>query len=193
MSLEIIFGSMYSGKSSNLIAKITRAADVGLKTLYINHNKDIRITESSDSVVSTHNSGFQKLSKKVKGIKIEKLSDVDVSDYDVIGIDEGQFFVGIVSIIRQWVLELNKRVIIASLDSDFMLRPFGEVHLLIGLCEPGHINKLYAICKKCDPNDLKEAGYTLKTSEDNSIIDPGGVDKYLPVCMKCYKKYNKHF
>ncbi|HLX52303.1 MAG TPA: hypothetical protein VKR58_00080 [Aquella sp.] len=192
MSLDIIYGCMYSEKSTRLITFVTKCADIGLNCLYINHSKDIRLTESNDDIVSTHNSTYQKLSPKVKSAKISRLDEIDVSDYHVIGIDEGQFFSGIVPTIRKWVLTLKKKVLIASLDSDFKLQPFGEVHLLIGLCAPGHITKLYAICKKCEPHKMKKAGCTMKITDDNTLIDVGGADKYLPVCLECYQKYNTH-
>lgn len=193
MSLEIIFGCMFSGKSSELRSRLTRYADVDLKVLYINHSKDKRVTVSFDEYMSTHDSGFQKMSSKVTKIKAPSLDDIDVVSFQIIGIDEAQFFNNIDSVIRKWVLTLRKRVIIASLDLDFKLRPFGEVHNLVGLCAPGGLKKLSAICKMCDPNDLRDAGYTLKISEDDSLLDPGGSDKYLPVCLPCYQKYNKHF
>lgn len=202
MSLELELGPMFAGKSTALISKLTRYADVGLPCLYINHTKDIRLTESSDQVVSTHNSTFQKLSHKIKGIKITSLGDISVEEYEVIGIDEGQFFsdnnegetfVEFVEIIRDWVLYKNKKVIIASLDSDFKLRPFGGVHYLLGLCGKGGLTKHVAICLKCDPGNRNDAPYSMRITGGDSIVESGGSDKYVPVCMKCYKKYNKYW
>jgi thymidine kinase len=192
MSLELFWGPMFSGKTTALISKLTRHADVGMRCLYINHSKDVRLSESADDIVTTHNSSYQKLSKKVDGIKTNDLDAVEVDDYDIIGIDEGQFFSGIVPIIRRWVLVLGKRVFIASLDSDYLLRPFGETHLLTGLCPAGSITKFAAICKRCDPKDLRDAGYTLKIAGGDTQVDVGGADKYVPVCLTCHKLYNKY-
>ena len=205
MSLEIIYGPMFSGKSTDLISKLTRYADVGLKCVYANHSKDIRLTESSDQLVTTHNSTFQKLSHKIEGVKVQYIWDINTSGKDVIGIDEGQFFCDeshnkedppcynkTIEMIRYWVLKLNLKVIIASLDADFKLNPFGCMHNLIGLCGKGNLTKHTAICMKCDPFDRADAPYTMKIAGEDSIIDPGGADKYIPVCMKCYKKYNKY-
>lgn len=214
MSLEIEYGPMFAGKSTALISKLTRYADVGLKCVYVNHSKDIRLTESSDQVVSTHNSTFQKLSHKIQGVKVSYIWDVNVEGKDVIGIDEGQFFYDkeqiyldakgdvmdrkyiydeTIETIRRWVLVFNLKVIIASLDSDYKLRPFGCIHQLIGLCGKSGITKHVAICVKCDPMDRADAPYTMKIAGEDSIIDPGGADKYVPVCPKCYKKYNKYW
>ena len=202
MSLELELGPMFAGKSTALISKLTRYADVGLSCVYVNHTKDIRLTESCDEVVSTHNSTFQKLSRKIQGVKISDLSEIDVSSYEVIGIDEGQFFSDdnkgetfndFITTIKKWVVFDNKKVIIASLDSDYKLQAFGGVHYLNGLCGKNGITKHVAICLKCNPTDRHDAPYTMKTSGNDSVLDPGGIDKYIPVCLKCYKKYNKYW
>src|SRR5437016_5373645 len=91
-SCKIIFGPMFSGKSTRLREEITRFADTGSIPLYINNFIDNRKTESQDQNITTHHSGFKGLSNKVVAIKVKNLSTVDVSEYDVIGIDEGQFF-----------------------------------------------------------------------------------------------------
>lgn len=192
MSVDISLGPVRSGKSTAVINKITRYADVGLKVMYVNHSKDIRLTESSDNVATSHNSGFQKLSKKIAGFKAARLSDVNFTGYHVVGIDEGQFFDDIVSVVRDLFINRGIHVVIASLDLDFKLNPIGSVNQLIGLCEPGHINKLAAICEKCDINSIKEAGFSMKISGNDSIEDPGGAEKYIPVCINCYKKYNTY-
>lgn len=241
MSLEIVYGCMFAGKSTELIARLTRRADFGKKCLYINHSKDIRLSESTDGIVSTHNSGFQKLSKKITGIKVSHINDIDINvdEYDDIGIDEFQFFHDkveekstesieentkenikakessdgpeestkegksndkpkikydiTIATIRDWVLRLRKRVIIASLDSDFKLNPFGCAHHLIGLCGKGGVVKLTAICVKCENENPNDAPHTMKIAGDDSVLDPGGSDKYIPVCMKCYLIYNKYW
>jgi len=193
--LTIFFGPMFSGKSTELIRQLTTAADIGLKTLYINHTFDDRTVESTDGIVTTHNSGFSKLSKKIDFIKTSDLSTINVLPYNVIGIDEGQFFVGLANIIRKWFYHLNKRIIIASLDGNFLMLPFGEVNQLISMCEPNNIHKLHAYCMKCLPNIVK-AGYTLKYNSvytnDPNKPDVGGIDKYAAVCIDCYKNFNKH-
>lgn len=189
-SCKINFGCVRSGKSTAMISELTRAADVGLKVAYYNHSSDIRLTESSDSVVTTHNSGFTKLSKKINGFKVSSLSEVNFEGYHMVGIDEGQFFDDIVPVVRDLVLKKGIRVIIASLDYDYKLQPFGKVLELAGLCEPGNVNKLAAICEKCDVQDLRSASHSMKISGGTEIVDVGGADKYIPVCTKCYVKYN---
>jgi thymidine kinase len=213
MSLKINIGPMYAGKSTELISTLTRMADFGKACAYFNHQKDIRLSESSDGLVSTHNSGFQKLSKKIYGAKINILNkELDVSKFQYIGIDEFQFFKDnpeidslpdghpdkiakyekTIETIKYWVLVLKKHVVIASLDTDFKINPFGCVHFLIGLCGRDGIKKLTALCMKCDNEDPADAIYNLKIAGSTSIEDPGDSDKYLAVCLKCYQLHNKY-
>lgn len=198
-SCRIIFGPMFSGKSTKLRQEITTLTDIGLKVLYINHSIDNRKTESQDHNITTHHSGFKGLSDKVNSIKIENLSTVDISSYDAIAIDEGQFFKDIEEVVRDWVLKEAKIVIIASLDGDFMMKPFGEVYKLICICESENIMKLSAICVKCLNRSLGNgkmmrvpASFTAKFNINflnYTEVDVGGKEKYLPVCMKCYQEH----
>lgn len=192
-SLKINFGCVRSGKSTAMISELTRAADVGHKVAYFNHSSDIRLTESSDNVVTTHNSGFQKLSKKIAGFKCSSLNDANFEGYRMVGIDEGQFFDDIVPVVRDLVLKKGVHVIIASLDYDFYLQPFGTVSELSGLCSPGNLNKLAAICEKCDRNSMTPAGYSMKIIGGKESKDVGGPEKYIPVCLGCYMKHNTYF
>ena len=200
-SCRIIFGPMSSGKSTKLRQEITTLADVGLKTLYINHSIDNRKTEAYDQVITTHHSGFKGLSDKITVVKINALSRLDVSAYDAIAIDEGQFFDDIEETVREWVLKDAKIVIIASLDGDFMMRPFGKVINLICICESGNVEKLPAVCEKCLKSSLGNgqilrvpASFTAKfvvelRKSGYTQIDVGGKESYLPVCMKCYQEH----
>jgi len=216
-SCEIAVGCMASGKSSYVISKTTQAADLGFTVAYVNYSKDIRLTESADNTVTTHNSGFQRLSKKIVGFKTDNLKELEdeLLKFDVIGIDEYQFFTNVRrleaaqnrvavdleeqdaqiqnQLIRNLVLKHGKRVIIGSLDYDYKLQPFGKVHELFGLCGPGDVNKLYAICQFCPKSKMQKAGWTLKMpGGKDEIIEVGGLDKYKAVCMPCYMKWNTY-
>lgn len=196
-SCRLIFGPMFSGKSTTLRKELTTLADIGLKVLYINHSSDIRKTEKGDKIITTHHSGFKGLSDKITVIKNSNLRNIDINKYDVIGIDESQFFDELDEVVREWVLFKNKHVIVASLDGDYMMRPFGKAHNLISICESGDIIKLAAICSNCINNSIKDgkiirvsAGFTAKINIIEDIqIDIGGTDKYIPLCMRCYKNH----
>ena len=202
-SLEmIIFGGMFSGKTTKLTTELTTCADVGLKTLYINHSDDNRETESADSHTTTHSSQFRGLSNKITSMKVSSLLDVDVNEFDVIGIDEGQFFEDLVDTVRKWVLEDKKQIFIASLDGDFNIRPFGATHELICLCQPGGLIKLPAHCMNCLKSEtpyrrmsMVPAGFTCRRkqlTESGHLPrqkDVGGADKYMAVCLKCHQEH----
>jgi thymidine kinase len=118
-----------------------------------------------------------------RGIKVISGDTVDpgaLADYDVIGIDEVQFFGNVVDPCTQ--LAASGKIIIAcGLDADHARRPFGCVPQLIAVAED--VVKLAAVCK-CGA----DAAFTLRTVEATEIVLIGGKDKYRPVCRKCYEQ-----
>ena len=194
----IFFGPMFSGKTSKLLHRLTTCADVGLNVLYINHADDNRGTEKQDSHVTTHNSQFNGTSDKIRKIKSSSLNNLDVSNYDVIGVDEGQFFPDIVEAVRKWILKYKKHVFIASLDGDANIQTFGRVHELICLCSPKGLYKLEAKCMNCLDQGMEErqlhfvpAGFSFrkeKKEDGSDQKDVGGVDKYMALCLKCHQE-----
>ena len=187
-SCEIIYGPMFSGKTTKLLTDLTRYADVGINCLYINHTLDDR----SKNNFSTHNSIFTDISKKLNNIKVSELKNLNIENYDVIGIDEGQFFIDINDIVRKWVLYLNKTVIISSLDGDFEMNLFGEVYKLIPISYT--ISKQNAICTNCMEKFGKHnfAHFSAKLNNNSTVsqIEIGGREKYTSLCLECYKKHN---
>lgn len=199
----IFFGPMFSGKTTKLLHRLTTCADVGLNVLYINHAEDERGTEKKDSHVTTHNSQFNGTSNKIDKIKLPVLDGADVSEYDVIGVDEGQFFPDIVEVVRKWVLKYKKQVFIASLDGDADIRPFGRVQDLICLCSPKGLYKLEAKCMNCLDQGVNErhlhfvpAGFsyrkTKKEGDTSEQKDIGGADKYMALCLKCHQELSSN-
>ena len=198
--LSIILGPMYAGKTTEVVTRITTRADVMAKagktneTLLILHQDDTRmdVTSRVDDV-SSHSSGFRGLSKLIDVVKVKELSKVDVDKYSTIGIDEGQFFPDLEENVRKWVLELNKDVIIASLDGDYKMNMFGDTLKLIPLCGP-NLEKRSAMCLPHikEFNKHVPAYYTAKTSGGSQQKEVGGSDLYMPVCMECHHKYSMH-
>lgn len=192
--LEIFFGPMFSGKTTRLLNELTTCSDVGLKCLYINHSLDQRQVSKTDGIVTTHHGSFKGINENIDAIKIGFLSEIEVMKYDVIGIDEGQFFDDIVTSVRKWVIDFKKHVFISSLDGDSNIRPFGHVHELICLCHPGCLHKLSAKCMSCLKDGIKErhltfvpAGFSFKRLGDREKQNEvGGADKYMATCLKCH-------
>lgn len=191
-SLTVIFGPMFSGKTTRLIQELTRFVDVTLeshntKCLLINHIFDDR---NSEVGVSSHSSSFKGVSLNIDVVQSLNLSKVDVENYDVIGIDEGQFFEDLHTV-RQWVRK-NKNVIISGLISDSFMKPFGQIYTLIP--ESDNVIQCHSICSECikkcgrivtpDLLSSMKAPFTFRIDSANkdSQVLVGASDKYIPVC-----------
>lgn len=181
-SLRIIIGSMFSGKTIELLRELTVFAEMGLKVLYVNFAQDDR----EDGFFSTH-SAIVVRSTQICMIKADRISEItDIDNYDVIGIDESQFFPDLLETVNDLVENRDKKVIIAGLDGTFERRRFGQILDLIPLCDS--ITKLTAFCDTCCKNGIySPALFTKRTSEDKDEVVIGGKDKYIPVCRSCFK------
>ncbi|SEO22993.1 thymidine kinase [Amphibacillus marinus] len=183
--VELICGSMFSGKSEELIRRVRRATYGHLNVRVFKPAIDDRYHE--DSVVS-HN-GNSVLARPVS-YAAEIIEQV-TSDIDVIGIDEVQFFdEDIVQIIDQ-LANAGYRVIVAGLDTDFRGEPFGFMPQLMALSET--VTKLNAICPQCG----SPASRTQRlidgnpASYDDPIILVGAAESYEPRCRHCHEVPNK--
>ena len=194
--LILFLGPMFSSKSTRLIAELTTCADLSHQCLFINHSSDVRETAQQEGCVTTHHSSFRKMSEKITQVKLNKLSDLqlDISRFDVIGVDELQFFCDADEVIRHWVIDLNKTVYCASLNGDFRMQPFGQTHLLISLAS--NIIMLSARCTMCQRKTkgisrplMIDAHFTGKIGGDkNKIVDIGAENLYQPLCISCHKQ-----
>jgi thymidine kinase len=206
--LELIMGPMFSGKSSKLIHEITTLADQGMKVLYINHAMDVRSSEG-DEKFSTHSSHFRGLSNKIETVKVATLAEVeqvqnpDLTNFDVIGVDEGQFFSDLIDNVTHWVTDFHKIVFVAGLDGDARRQPFGQILPLIPHCD--NVTKLKARCHHCLQNSrssaldskkkshlmasLVDAPFTGRLKGGNEQTVVGGSDLYLPLCRYHHDKH----
>lgn len=194
MSLQIYLGPMFAGKSTRAREKVTTLADIGLKSVYINHGDDKRNTEGSDKNITTHHSGFSKTSRKVDTISTYSLKSLDVTSWDVIGVDEFQFFEDEedVDTVSYWVEELNKTVFIAALDGDAQRKIFGHTLKLIPMADK--VVKMRAYCDHCKDRGKKiKSSFTAKLVPDGVQKDVGGKNKYITLCRKCYRKHSAKF
>lgn len=176
--IQLIIGPMWAEKTSELIRRCRRYKHAGKKCVMVKYIEDRRYSE--DFIV-THDGN------KYEAIACKKLEDIkhqlDILDYDVMGIDEGQFYDDIVEFCEEMANE-GKIVIVAALDGTFERKPFKRILELVPLCED--VMKLSGVCMKCG----KEASFTRRNSANQGdnvkIIDIGGSDKYMCVCRKCY-------
>lgn len=179
-SLEVICGSMFSGKSEELIRRLKRSELAKRNVLAFKHSLDDRST--IEYVVSHSGS-------KIKAIPVEEpelILELTSSSIDVIGIDEIQFFAqNIVNVICT-LIEQGKRVLVAGLDLDFRGKPFGPMPLLMAIADT--VTKLKAICICCG----KEAHFSQRlvngkpARADDPQIVVGAEEAYQARCRDCH-------
>lgn len=170
--IELIIGPMYSGKTTSLLTRIKRHEIANRKCIVFKYIKDTRYDEK---LLVTHD----KLCREaVPAGDLEQVSAM-VSDYDCIGIDEGQFFKNLAKYCDKWANE-GKIVIVAGLDATFEKKHFGEIHNLIPLAED--VVKLKAICYKC----YDEASFSKRTIKSKKLEVIGSVGMYVAACRKCF-------
>jgi thymidine kinase len=173
--IEVICGSMFSGKTEELIRRMRRAQIANLKTEIFKPAIDNRYDDSN--VVSHDENAI--LSQPVQHSQNILLLAQQV---DVVGIDEAQFFDnGIINVCEQLALG-GMRVIVAGLDMDFAGKPFGPVPQLLAVAD--YITKLHAICVHC--GNIANISYR-KTKQSGQVVI-GEMDIYEPRCRVCYAK-----
>lgn len=187
--LDLILGPMSSLKSTFLILKITTYADVGDSCIYINHSSDQRNVASQDDAVTTHHSGFSKLSPIIHRCKTNLLSDVDIDNFQFIAIDEAHLYPDLQETIIDWVNNKNKYVFVAGLDGDFKQETF-ESNPLSLIPHADTVTKRRAYCKSCSERGQRVlAPFTRRNCDlGPSKIVIGGLDVYSASCRKCRNK-----
>lgn len=175
--IEVICGSMFSGKTEELIRRLKRANFANQKVRIYKPTKDVRYHETNvvshdeNSILSTAISHSQELLS----------NDLDVQ---VIGIDEAQFFDHDLPKVCENLAIRGIRVIVAGLDMDFKGRPFGPMPDLLAIAE--YITKVHAICPHC--GNLATHSYRLSDEQEEVVL--GEKDKYEPRCRICYNMGN---
>lgn len=172
--IEVIVGSMFSGKSEELIRRLNRARIARQKVQVFKPAIDVRYTAEE---IASH-SGLKHLSRPVS-TTAEMMQYVE-DDTQVVGIDEGQFFdMEIVDAVNG-LARSGKRVIVAGLDQDYTGKPFEPMPQLLSVAE--FITKTHAICVKCGST----ANYSQRTVESEARVEVGASDKYEARCRKCF-------
>ncbi|MDT8401821.1 MAG: thymidine kinase [Bacteroidales bacterium] len=172
-SIEVIAGSMFSGKTEELIRRLKRARIAGLKVEIYKPALDKRY---SDTLVVSHDE------RSITSTPVENASMILLlsSGVHVVGIDEAQFFDhGIVDVCNK-LADRGVRVIVAGLDMDYSRRPFGPMPDLIAIAE--YVTKVHAICVECG----NLAHYSYRKAKDKSVVLLGEKDIYKPLCRNCY-------
>ena len=180
-SIEVICGSMFSGKTEELIRRLKRAKFAKQNVQIFKPCIDVRYSE--DEVVShdSHSIDSTPISSPAKMLEIAE-------DVQVVGIDEAQFFDESIIEVVQTLANRGVRVIIAGLDTDFLGKPFGPMPALMAVAED--IQKVHAICVRCG----SPANHSHRLSKSDELVVLGETDIYEPLCRHCYNaaRQNKY-
>lgn len=189
--LKIITGCMWAGKTSAVINECRKWESIGMKVLVINHSLDNRYSKCNKVV--SHNK------TSIDCIMIDKFTNEfnkKVNKYDVIIVDEAQFFKNLRKNVLHWCDKLRKMVVVCGLNGDYMRGKFGEILDLVPDCDD--FIRLKALCTEC--RDGTNAVFTWKVkqsgvSSDNNI--DVGTDNYTALCRKHYNEArnqsNEHY
>ncbi len=195
--LEIIIGSMFSGKTSRLVEIYKQCKFSNISVAVINHSIDNRY---DDELLSTHDK------IKIPCILVDKLMDLWTEDEDinleetininiprikdkykvatssVVLINEGQFFSDLEEFVKL-LLKFDKKIYVCGLDGDFERKKFGQILDLIPLCDK--VNKLTSLCSKCKNGTPGIFSKRITNETEQTVV---GSENYLPVCRTCYEK-----
>lgn len=182
--IEVVCGSMFSGKTEELIRRIKRATFARQRVVIFKPQIDTRYSE--EEVVSHDRNAVMSVPLSTSGEILDYLSShtasTDGYDFDVVGIDEAQFFgMDLVAVCNQ-LANNGVRVIIAGLDMDFQCTPFGPIPALCAVAD--EVTKVHAICVKCGA--LAYVSHRLVHNQNQVLI--GEQAEYEPLCRECYKK-----
>ena len=174
-SIEVICGSMFSGKTEELIRRLKRAEFAKQKVEIFKPKVDTRYDEQQ--VVSHDNNS-------IRSTPIETSSTLLIypNDVDVVGIDEAQFFDDGLIKVCNTLANNQVRVIVAGLDTDYKGNPFGPMPGLLAIAD--HVSKVHAVCVKC--GDI--ANHTHRKVDGEELVMLGEMDNYEPLCRICYNK-----
>jgi thymidine kinase len=171
--IEVICGSMFSGKTEELIRRLKRAEFAQQKVEIFKPSIDTRYDE--EEVVS-HDSNT------IRSTPVPASSNILLmaTDIEVIGIDEAQFFDDELPAVCTQLANNGARVIIAGLDMDYLGKPFGPIPQLLSIAE--YVTKVHAICVQCG----NLANHSFRFSEDDRLVLLGETDNYKPLCRECF-------
>jgi thymidine kinase len=173
--VEVICGSMFSGKSEELIRRLRRAQIARQRVQIFKPRIDTRYAE--DQIVS-HSE--QKIASQVVADSKEIMDFIDIRT-EVIGIDEVQFFDKEIVSVCNRLADMGKRVIVAGLDQDYMGRPFDPMPQLLAIAE--YITKTLAICMRCG----NPANRTQRLIQSEERVVVGAADIYEARCRRCFE------
>lgn len=173
--IEVICGSMFSGKTEELIRRLKRAQFARQRVEIFKPKIDVRYSE--EEVVS-HDAN------SIRSTPVENSGNILLltGEVDVVGIDEAQFFDANIVAVCQKLADNGIRVIVAGLDMDFQGKPFGPMPQLMAIAE--YVTKVHAICVHCG----NIAQHSHRLTANDRLVMLGEKDTYEPLCRHCFNK-----
>lgn len=173
--IEVVCGSMFSGKTEELIRRLKRAKIARQKVEIYKPRLDVRYDEVN---VVSHDSNF------IHSTPVEFASQILLlaNDVEVIGIDEAQFFDEELPSVCQTLANRGIRIIVAGLDMDYLGKPFGPIPSLLAIAE--YVTKVHAICMNC--GDLANYSHRIVAGETRILL--GEQESYIPLCRYCFNQ-----
>jgi len=174
-SIEVICGSMFSGKTEELLRRLKRAQFAKLNIAVFKPQVDKRY--DTQKVVSHDENTIQ-------AIAVESTKDILrlANEGQVVAIDEAQFFDSELITVCSELANAGVRVIIAGLDMDFLGKPFGIMPELLAIAE--RVTKVHAICIDC----FAVANHSFRMTADKNLIQIGEKEEYKPLCRECFSR-----
>ncbi|MCK5839098.1 MAG: thymidine kinase [Bacteroidales bacterium] len=171
--IEVISGSMFSGKTEELIRRLKRAMIAKQKVEIFKPRIEVRY--SLEEVVSHDENS-------IHSTPVDSASNIPLlaSEVEVVGIDEAQFFDDELANVCNHLADNGVRVIVAGLDMDYLRKPFGPIPALLASAE--YVTKVHAICMRCG----NLAQYSHRTVKDDHLVLLGEKDNYEPLCRSCF-------
>ena len=173
--IEVVCGSMFSGKTEELIRRMRRAVFANLNIKIFKPQIDVRYSASD---VVSHDA------KAIASTPVASPAEIlsQAGDAKVIGIDEAQFFDPEIVDVAVELARRGVRVIVAGLDMDYLGKPFGPMPALMAVADD--VTKVHAICVRC--GDL--ALYSHRLSRSDKLVELGEKDIYEPICRACFNR-----
>ena len=171
--IEVICGSMFSGKTEELIRRLNRAKIAQQRIEIFKPEIDKRY---DDEKIISHDEN------SINSTPVQSASQILflANEVDVVGIDEAQFFDDELANVCNHLADNGVRVIVAGLDMDYLRKPFGPIPALLASAE--YVTKVHAICMRCG----NLAQYSHRTVKDDHLVLLGEKDNYEPLCRSCF-------
>jgi thymidine kinase len=177
-SIEVICGSMFSGKTEELFRRLRRAQFANQSILLVKPSLDERY--ASQDVVSHVGQSWAAMRCQNAHEIMEKWQGEHI-----VAIDEAQFFDAAIISICTSLANQGARVIIAGLDMDYLGQPFGPMPQLMAIAE--YVSKVHAVCVDC--GNLAHFSYRTVAQKEQVLV--GAIEKYKPLCRSCYQQKNQ--